>query len=344
MVKFNWETIGHDSIKFFFENLITKTERPHAYFLYGIDGVGKRTLAERFIKILFCHDYHNHTGKEVEAFPCDVCEHCRQKNHPDIISLKREYDEKNDDVLKKNISTEQVRVMLSDIHKGSFLGGYHCVIIDDAHLLHISAMHALLKTLEEPPRKTIFIIIAPSKDLLPKTISSRCQLIHFSLLPNEVLVKSLIKKGVNEEQARWYAQISGGRPGIAFSCIKTPILFEDFRKRYNFLIQLIDSPIAERFKLFEAELNSYKGSVAQMEYIVELTDIIKSFFRDLLLLHFSVEVITVLPLGVDGLKKYQIKYPITKIIDIIEKADNLRDRLIMNAQPQLAGENFLLDL
>ena len=96
MIKFNWQIIGHKPIISYLQAMISNNTLGHAYLFYGLNGLGKNTLAQYFIKSIYCCSNQS---------PCDSCAHCRQivrQIHPDIIYLEGQPG-------KKNITIEQVR-------------------------------------------------------------------------------------------------------------------------------------------------------------------------------------------------------------------------------------------
>ena len=96
-------------------------------------------------------------------------------------------------------------------------------------MMNDEAANALLKTLEEPSAGAVFIIVAESEDELPDTVASRCRTVVFGRVGEEELVTGLGELGLDEDQARQAARISGGRPGLALALATRPEV-ADFRR------------------------------------------------------------------------------------------------------------------
>ena len=140
----------------------------HALILSGIKGIGKRHLANIFSYRLLCE-----TPLE-NGFACGQCHGCsmlQAETHPDRYVIQPE--EKS-----QVIKIEQIRELIAKIILASHSGQYKVVIIDPADKMTIAAANSLLKTLEEPPDKTLFLLISSDVSILPITIRSRCQQIN----------------------------------------------------------------------------------------------------------------------------------------------------------------------
>lgn len=139
---------------------------PHAFLFTGIEGVGKKQFAEIFAQALLC---------EATTKPCGECRSCqlfKANSHPDFKLLEPE---ETSSVIK----IEQVRQIVKFVSETAFLGEYRVILIHPASALNAYAANALLKTLEEPTPKTIFILLCQQNLHLPATIISRCQQITF---------------------------------------------------------------------------------------------------------------------------------------------------------------------
>ncbi|MEN3014378.1 MAG: AAA family ATPase [Endomicrobiia bacterium] len=160
----------------------------HSYIFYGIKGIGKKFTALQFAKSLLCKN------KE-EFLSCDVCDICKKIDnniHPDVILVDLEFQwrilEKKDTT---TISIDTIRYIKQLSGLSSYEGNNKIFIIDQAETLQKEAANSLLKLLEEPPKNCIFILIVSMLGVLPKTIISRCELIKFLPLKNEILKKIL---------------------------------------------------------------------------------------------------------------------------------------------------------
>lgn len=174
---------------------------PHAILIHGQSGIGKFAFAVELAKALLCESTHS-AGK-----PCNQCDGCHwfsTGNHPDFTALvpqthrkllpQAEYDsdefaknsrnprdesesESSEKKEKKNISIEEARSAIEGLSIGSHRGGNRVILIYPLEMLRSDSANTLLKSLEEPPEKTIFILLADRVDRVLPTIRSRCRLL-----------------------------------------------------------------------------------------------------------------------------------------------------------------------
>lgn len=178
---------------------------PTAYLFTGPPGCGRTMAALAAAASLNCH---------AGTTACGTCPSCRlyaAGNHPDLhfTGLKEG---------KRQIVIEQVREeILEKAYLKPMSGKTATFIIADAHLLNINAANAFLKTLEEPPETSHFILLAPDRDSVLPTIASRCQTLAFSPLPRQVVKDILLNEGIPEQEAALLAAMSKGSVKRAFS-------------------------------------------------------------------------------------------------------------------------------
>lgn len=155
------EVVGQEHVTRTLANAIASGRVAHAYLFVGPRGIGKTTIARIFAKALNCVG-----GPRAE--PCDRCESCLE------IAGGRSLDVLEIDGASNN-SVEQVRDLRENARYTPVRGPYKIYIIDEVHMLSISAFNALLKTLEEPPPHVKFIFATTEPQKVPATIASRCQ-------------------------------------------------------------------------------------------------------------------------------------------------------------------------
>ena len=171
------DVVGQDHVTHTLVNAIGHNRIAHAYIFAGPRGVGKTSIARIFAKSLNCI-------KGPTAEPCGECDSCRS-----IL------DGTNFDVIEidgaSNNSVNDIRDLRSNIQYGPATYNYKIYIIDEVHMLSTGAFNALLKTLEEPPPKTMFMFATTEIHKVPMTILSRCQRFDFHRIPLPELVKRL---------------------------------------------------------------------------------------------------------------------------------------------------------
>lgn len=174
----------------------------HAYLFHGPAGVGRRKMAQAFAAYLNCLAPTDHDS-------CGHCGQCRKiaaANHPDLITI-----EPDGSLIKIN----QVRELKKTLAFPPFEARYRVVIIADIHeTMHRKEVaNSLLKTLEEPPANTVFLLTTEEAVTVLATIASRCQKVPFYQLPAEVLSRTLIEEGMAPELALAMAAVGEGSLG-----------------------------------------------------------------------------------------------------------------------------------
>ncbi len=182
---------------------------PHALLLAGPAGLGKRAVAEAFVRARLCE-----TPQAGRA--CGTCRACRllaAGTHPDRLRVTLEENPRTH-VLRREILVEQIRALSARLALASQLGGWQVAIIDPADAMNGAAQNALLKTLEEPGAASLIVLIADQPSRLVATIRSRCQRLDFALPAADVALRWLAARGV--EDAPTLLEVAGGNPGLAW--------------------------------------------------------------------------------------------------------------------------------
>jgi len=139
--------VGHKKQWEFLKNKHKTNQLSHAYLFTGAEGIGKKMLGLEFAELIGC-------------------------KFPDLKIVTKKED-------KSEIDISQIREVQNFLSYKSYNGGYKIVIINDAEKMNVDAQDCLLKDLEEPKEKTLFILISSKPDMLLPTIFSRCQTIKF---------------------------------------------------------------------------------------------------------------------------------------------------------------------
>ncbi|MDO9366975.1 MAG: DNA polymerase III subunit delta' [Sphingopyxis sp.] len=198
----------------------------HAWLLAGPQGMGKAAFAARVARFLVTHgrggDGHaaalDDPGDQAAARLVDA------GNHPEILPLTRQLKDKSKD-LARNITMDQVRQMIRRLHFSLSLGEWRVIIVDAVDDLETDAANALLKTLEEPPAKTLFLLISHSPGRLLPTIRSRCRTLRFQPVEHDVMTTWLheIRPMLDMAEVRAIVAASGGVPGKALALIDSDV-------------------------------------------------------------------------------------------------------------------------
>ena len=183
------DVVGQQHVTRTLSNAIQSGRVAHAYIFSGARGVGKTTTARILAKALNC-------AKGPAGEPCNDCDSCRE------ISLGNSLDVIEIDAAS-NRGIDQIRELREMVRYAPAGGRYKVVILDEAHMLTDEASNALLKTLEEPPDKVIFVMATTEPENLADTIRSRSQNFHFRALSfaeiSTALEEICVKEGLTAE-------------------------------------------------------------------------------------------------------------------------------------------------
>ena len=157
--------VGQASITNTLKNAIRNNHLAQAFLFCGPRGVGKTTCARILAKTINCENVND----SIEA--CDSCESCTSFNTSHSFNI-HELD------AASNNTVDDIRSLIEQVRIAPQVGKYNIYIIDEVHMLSLSAFNAFLKTLEEPPSYAIFILATTSKQKIIPTILSRCQISH----------------------------------------------------------------------------------------------------------------------------------------------------------------------
>lgn len=166
--------VGQNNIIKTLKNSVSTGNISHAYIFSGPRGTGKTSTAKVFSKAINCLE-------PVNGSPCNKCENCININeNPDIIEIDA----------ASNNGVDQVRELIDNVKLSPSNCKYKVYIIDEVHMLTISAFNALLLTLEEPPKHAVFIFATTNIENVPITILSRCQRYDF----NKISVQNIVDR------------------------------------------------------------------------------------------------------------------------------------------------------
>ena len=196
------EVPGQNRIKSVLAGAVASGNIHHAWLLTGASGSQTVELAEAFARTLLCE-------KPVQEQACKACESCHlsfQDKHPDFFRLKPRGK-------IRQMKMEDVRDLLKFISLKSFYSGYKVMIIEEAERLPREHANTLLKSLEEPPAKTVFILTCSKVSGLLPTIISRCQTLELEPLSSE-MVRDWVKNNLPASQdADLLVKLSQGHIG-----------------------------------------------------------------------------------------------------------------------------------
>lgn len=271
-----WQLYGHDwAVDMLREHLRADNAR-HAYMFTGPGGIGKRTLALRFIQAMNCPN-----GPE-PGQPClqPTCRTCRQINdmqHADLRVIRVPDG-------KSEIPIDQVREMQAFMMLAPYEAPYKVGLLLNFQAATVQAQNALLKTLEEAPPRARILITADSAESLLETIVSRCEPLRLRPLPAGQVGRILTSEGTTDPaKAELIDHLAAGRIGYARSLAADENLLERRAEWINDLLECLRASLRRRFKIVEESLPKKGDLSRQRQTASEMLLVWQSVFRDMLI-------------------------------------------------------------
>ncbi|RJG06150.1 DNA polymerase III subunit delta' [Noviherbaspirillum cavernae] len=219
---------------------------PHAILFHGPEGIGKTAFAEQVAQSALCQ------APVADGHACGLCESCNwfsQYNHPDYRRVRPEILEedgggeeggeegdgkkagKSAKAPSKEIKIDQIRALADFMNISTHRQGMRVIVLYPAEALNTAAANALLKTLEEPPPDTLFLLVSNGLDRLLPTILSRCRKFALAMPGQDEALSWLQQQGIKDADA-WLAE-QGGAPLAAFSLAQTDArdIMDDFLRQ-----------------------------------------------------------------------------------------------------------------
>jgi DNA polymerase-3 subunit delta' len=335
---FNNKIIGHDFQKGILKRAANENLVSHSYLFSGSDGIGKKLVANEFAKLINCksRDSVDSTNLDSAACVCGSCAKIDKGIHPDVIYVQFEG--------VKSIKVEQIREGVEErLFLKSFEGKFKVVIVDEAERMSNGAQNAFLKTLEEPPPNSVIILITSNPDSLLPTIRSRCQLVRFNTLAEELILEELKSRGdLSSEDAIVCSKLSNGSLGRALMMDSDLIGWR--KELIQYLMHL--KPDSAMSIIGLAEYMPLTSDPEDMERMTLAFEFISLWLRDLMLIKTDSDKkgITNVDL-IESSMQIAEKWDLDNILDkmgALEKTHN--DIYNMNANKQLSFENLFIRL
>lgn len=211
---------------------------PHALLISGPRGIGKQPLADALVARTLC--------RQPGETACGECHSCRMLAagyHPDLLSVSPA--EKS-----RQIRIDAIRQVNGFVSQTAQQGGYRVIRIEPAETMNVAASNALLKSLEEPGERTLFVLVADIPSRLLPTIRSRCQ--HWNLpIPDGARAQSWLGERLQDgDEARFWLRVAGGLPLLAeeLAGADARALRQDLRELFDSLVRG-GEPVGEAARL-----------------------------------------------------------------------------------------------
>ncbi len=329
------EMVGQEAVVRTLVNALKQNRIAHAYCFSGIRGVGKTTVARLLAKGLNCH-----AVQEPTAEPCGQCPSCRE------IEESRSLDVVELDAASRT-GVDDMRQLTEVSRYAPSRDRYRVFIIDEAHMLSASAFNALLKTLEEPPPRVVFVLATTEPNKILPTVLSRCQHYAFGRIGQGLIAEHLARiaqaEGVeiSEDALALVAAAADGSLRDAQSLLDKLIAFAGAQIDERTVLELLG--LVDRVLLFRAvdliAAGDVAGVIALVDEMVEGGVDLHQFAIDLLGHFRNLLVVRSVPTPGDVLH-----LPAGEIARLREQAERFTIEDLDRAFNLIAGSEYRIKL
>lgn len=241
--------LGNEKIKNLLIKSVNDNKISHSYLFLGMDGIGKKLIADEFAKMILC------TG---ENKYCDICKSCIEfetSNNPDFKIIEPD---------GNSIKIEQIRQIQNKIAEKPIISDKKVYIIRDSDKMTVEAQNCLLKTLEEPPEYVVIILIGSNENMFLSTIKSRCMILHFDRINNKDIIEYLNKNSNTVINSEIMLDACQGSIGKALEIVKKQ---DEYEKIENIINSMENENIIDIINKAEIIYKSKDDKFEILEYI-----------------------------------------------------------------------------
>ncbi|MFP4028347.1 MAG: ATP-binding protein [Candidatus Brocadiia bacterium] len=327
---------GHERARSLLQAHLKTGTVSHAILLVGPGGVGRLQLARELAATLLCQQ------NSLES--CGKCESCRRfnsGNNPDYFEVGVPEG-------KQYVPIDAIRGGKNAEYRGiqeessvkPVTADVRVFVIRDVERFTLPAANCFLKTLEEPPGESYFILVATSLRDIPETIVSRCQIVRLSGLPAEDVARQLQQEETPPQVARWLAHRTWGSPGQARR-------LQEF-KLPEFNDKLVEALAAlsmeKNFQLADAILDKSseisRSAAEQRAAIREILECAAVFYRDLAAIGLNPDLELFNEEKREVLRKTAEKIPVDRALECAEMILKTQEEIDFNANKKLALDSL----
>ncbi len=277
--RYTLNLFGHMQAETQFLNAYRSGRMPHAWLLTGAEGIGKATFAWRAARFVLTYPDPNAADViDAETLSVHMNNPAARKvqalSHPDLHLLRR--------VMKSDSKTEPAEIYVDQIRKAlSFFsstagsGGWRVALIDSMDDLNRNSANALLKLMEEPPPKSLILMVSATPGRLPPTIRSRCRVLRFSPLDDDALIAALRQARPDITETDCVAVT-----GIAGGSVRTGLTYLDEDRLA--IIAHVEATLATLPKLDEVALLQMANGLAARDKTAEFETMLETIDRFIL--------------------------------------------------------------
>ena len=332
-----WTIFGQDHLLNSIEPSLLQRRQSHAYLLSGPPHVGKMALALNLAQAVNCLE-----GPGVPCGSCNQCARIAQGLHAGIFVLFPGQEIDGEQSPKTVIGINGIREATRRVSLNPYEGSFNVVIINGAETMSEDASNALLKTLEEPPTHSLFILLTGNEDAVLTTVRSRCRNMSLIPLSKDLMVERLVTEHqTTPEQAEHLFRLSRGCMGWAIGALGDPQVLEQRQADLEKMQETLEAGLETRF--------TYANEVATLfaserEAAKDLLSIWLRWWRDLLLIKEGADAFLHNSDYKESLKSQASGLSTAAVVQFINRLIQTMSNLDSNVNPRLAMEVLMLNL
>jgi DNA polymerase-3 subunit delta' len=323
-----WQVIGQDKAISLLNYSLRTGAVAHAYLVVGPRHVGKGTLAVNLAQALNCDE---------SEVPCGQCRSCRrilEGKHADVATIGLDS--------KAEIGIDDIRELQRLASLPPYEGKCKVFIVDDAEYLSTEAANSLLKALEEPPPRVVWLLLAAEEQRLLPTIISRCQRLELSPVPSERILEALVNlRNADIDKAKLLTRLCHGRFGWAVSALENEDILEQRSQRIGKLVSLLNAGLEQRFAYAQELANQFSQN---RQVGIEITGIWLDWWRDLMLVKGGCREAIINVDCEKALKQQAQRLSLREIGEFLADIRLLQENIFKNVNVRLAWEWLMLNL
>lgn len=239
------DIVGHSKQIEQLKNTVKTNKTPHAFLFSGPEGIGKKRIAEEFIKYLNCTN-----PDEKDIISCEKCPSCLRmlsNNQPDFFVITDQ---------DGSIKIEQVRNLVSSLSLKNVITKYKCVIINNCELITPEGANSLLKVIEEPGKNVVFFLITSNEEKVLPTLRSRTQKINFLQLTEAELKRLAEKNNLYSDNLDFFIEFCQGSFSNLINLVSNKDFLEELKDFEDIFSEIKEKPLFQvmhKGKLFERD-------------------------------------------------------------------------------------------
>ncbi len=370
------QILGHAHIK---NHLVTGADAnriPHAQMFVGPEGSGTLAMALAYAQYMVCK---NRNGENMDG---DMACNLKFSNlsHPDLHfaypvansekikshAVSNHYSEEWRQFVKEQpygnlfdwyrmigidnkqgqIGVDEAQEIVKKLSLKSYEGGYKVMIIWMAEKMNAPASNKLLKLIEEPPAKTIFILITEEEENILQTIKSRCQILHFPPLSEETISNALVEKGLGREEALRLAHEANGNYNKALDFMNSDSEDLVFEKWFVQWVRSAFKAKGNKSAIHDLILWSEEVSKTGRETQKKFVQYCLMAMRQALMINYNVKELAYLKIHVDGfqLEKFAPFVHENNIVSIVQELEEALYHIERNGNSKLIFTDLSIKL